>query len=104
MDAQLCQDLDRLVEGQVESGRYARREDVIQEVRDWLLERGVGPDPGPPPAKRPMSIEEFRQHLLQTGRVSQLPSADRTDRTRTPWEPIDIDGEPVSQTILRERR
>lgn len=104
MDVQLCQDLDRLVNSQIKNGRYSRPEDVIREVRYWIRGRDPEPDPGPSRASRRMSDEEFRQHLLRTGRVSQLPAVDRKDRPREPWEPIRIEGEPVSQTILRERR
>jgi Arc/MetJ-type ribon-helix-helix transcriptional regulator len=100
MDVQLCHDLERLVTSQLQSGRYTREEDVIREVRAWLRER----DPEPSTARQPMSDEEFRQHLLRTGRVSQLPAADREDRPQEPWNPIRVEGEPVSQTILRERR
>lgn len=100
MDVQLRHDLDRLVTTQLQSGRYPREEDVLQEVRAWLVARA----PEPPGPRQPMSDEEFRQHLLRTGRVSQLPVADRKDQPQEPWEPIRVEGEPVSQTILRERR
>jgi Arc/MetJ-type ribon-helix-helix transcriptional regulator len=104
MDVQLCHDLERLVAAQIESGRYARAEDVLRAVREWLRERDSESGFETSTARRPMSDEEFRQHLLRTGRVSQLPVADRKDQAQDPWKPIRVEGEPVSQTILRERR
>ena len=104
MDVQLCHDLERLVATQIQSGRYARQEDVLHDVRSWLRERDPDGVVDQSTAPRPMSDEEFRQHLLRTGRVSQLPAADRKDWPQEPWEPIRVEGEPVSRTILRERR
>jgi hypothetical protein len=104
MDVQLCHDLERLVTAQIQSGRYAREEDVLRDVRAWLRERDPDEVVDQSTARRPMSDEEFRQHLLRTGRVSQLPAADREGQLQDAWEPIRVEGEPVSQTILRERR
>ena len=55
------------------------------------------------PAGRSHSEEEFDQHLLAIGLMSQLPDTtadfdDPDDRL------IDIKGEPLPETILRERR
>ncbi len=104
MDVQIREDLDRLVRDQIRSGRYSREEDVIREVLAWIRENDAGKGPEPPATRPPMTDEEFRQHLLQTGRISQLPYAEWRSRTRDQWEPIAVEGEPVSQTILRERR
>jgi Arc/MetJ-type ribon-helix-helix transcriptional regulator len=103
MDVQLREDLERLVNDHIRTGRYSRGEDVIREVQAWIREQVAGEAPEPP-VRPPMTDEEFRQHLLQTGRISQLPDADWKSRTTDHWEPIHVEGEPVSQTILRERR
>lgn len=46
--------------------------------------------------------EAFKRHLLQTGLVSQLPAtpeaADEDD------VPVVVAGEPISETVIRERR
>jgi hypothetical protein len=62
-------------------------------------------------AKRPkaagpekqMTEAEFDQHLLKIGLVSQLPdtAADYDDPDDVP---VKIKGEPLSETIIRERR
>ncbi len=77
---------------------------MIREVLAWIREHEEGQGPEPSATRPPMTDEEFRRHLLQTGRISQLPDAEWRSRTRDQWEPIPVEGEPVSQTILRERR
>jgi hypothetical protein len=49
-----------------------------------------------------ISEEEFLQKLLAEGFISDIPEgmSDEEDD----FEPIDFEGEPVSETIIRERR
>src|SRR5262249_8146923 len=104
MDVQLCEDLERLVQAQLQSGRYTREEDVIQDVWAWLRDHQTGEASEQPSRPRPMTDAEFRGHLLRTARISELPVADGKGWTQGHWKPIPIEGEPLSQTILRERR
>jgi hypothetical protein len=47
--------------------------------------------------------EDFKRHLLETGLVSQLPTgADGAEDDDD--APIVVAGEPVSETVIRERR
>ena len=50
-----------------------------------------------------MTEAEFDQHLLKIGLLSQLPdtAADYDDPDDVP---VNIKGEPLSETIIRERR
>jgi hypothetical protein len=48
--------------------------------------------------------EAFKRHLLETGLVSQLPTAPADAAEDDDDAPIAVAGEPVSETILRERR
>ena len=56
-----------------------------------------------PPAKKPMTKNEFHRHLIEVGLMSNLPdtAADFDDPAD---EPIPIKGEPLSETVIRERR
>jgi hypothetical protein len=56
-----------------------------------------------PPAKQPMTRDEFHRHLIEIGLMSRLPdtAADFDDPAD---EPIPIKGEPLSETVIRERR
>jgi len=55
--------------------------------------------------KRPFTEEEFNQHLLSIGLVTSLPDpALDTDDDDPDDAPVAIKGEPLSETIIRERR
>jgi len=49
-----------------------------------------------------ISEEEFLQKLLATGFISEIPEG-MTDE-EDDFEPVEFEGEPVSETIIRERR
>jgi hypothetical protein len=57
----------------------------------------------PPPAKKPMTRDEFHRHLIEIGLMSQLPDT-AADYDDPDDEPIPIKGEPLSETVIRERR
>jgi hypothetical protein len=55
--------------------------------------------------KKKMTEAEFDQHLLKTGLVSSLPDpALDIDDDDPDDQPVTIRGEPLSETIIRERR
>jgi hypothetical protein len=58
---------------------------------------------GPAPPKKKMTEAEFDQHLLKIGLMSQIPdtAADYDDPDDVP---VKIKGEPLSETVIRERR
>src|SRR5438128_2119741 len=113
MTIHLPKDLERFVHEAVRAGRYAREDDVI---RDALLRlQQAMPGDGAParqspkrakpakPKKKPLTAAEFDQHLLNLGLMSQLPDTD-ADFDDPDDQPIDIRGEPLSETVIRERR
>jgi len=57
----------------------------------------------PQPAKKPMTKDEFHRHLIEIGLMSQLPDT-AADYDDPDDEPIAIKGEPLSETVIRERR
>jgi hypothetical protein len=55
--------------------------------------------------KKPLTADEFNQRLLASGRLASLPDpALDIDDDDPDDQPIVIKGEPLSETILRERR
>ena len=52
--------------------------------------------------KAPMTEEQFLEHLLRIGMISEIKRPDRTASPR-PFNRIQIEGEPLSETIIRER-
>ena len=57
------------------------------------------------PPKKKMTEAEFDQHLLKIGLISSLPDpALDIDDDDPDDQPVTIKGEPLSETIIRERR
>ena len=48
--------------------------------------------------------DEFERYLLAKGVISQIPTRDETDEEFDAFEPLAVEGEPLSETIIRERR
>ena len=55
------------------------------------------------PARTPLTKDEFHRHLVEIGLMSQLPDT-AADFDDPDDEPIAIKGEPLSETVIRERR
>ena len=48
--------------------------------------------------------DEFERYLLAKGVVSHIATRDETDEEFDSFEMIEVAGEPLSETIIRERR
>jgi hypothetical protein len=48
--------------------------------------------------------DEFERHLLAKGVISHIPKREETDEEFDTFEPIVVEDEPLSETIIRERR
>jgi hypothetical protein len=57
----------------------------------------------PQKPKTPFTIAELHQRLLAEGRISRLPDT-AADYDDPDDQQVSIEGEPLSETILRERR
>jgi hypothetical protein len=57
------------------------------------------------PKKMPRTADEFNQRLFAAGRIASLPDPDLDIDDDDPDDaPVPIKGEPLSETIIRERR
>ena len=56
--------------------------------------------------KPPMTEDEFEQHLLDAGVISELkPTITDEDLARVrAYRPIEVTGKPVSETLIEDRR
>jgi putative addiction module CopG family antidote len=91
-------DLERFVHEQVLAGHYRSGDEVIRDALEQLRRHTPAPAAGPR-----MTEAEFKQHLLRSGRILSLPTpADPGSRPDCPQ--IALQGEPLSETIIRERR
>ena len=90
----------------------------VRQVRQQLDRQRAQPKKRPAPAsakgakraaanqakpKKPMTVAELHQKLLAEGRISRLPDT-AADFDDPDDQPITIKGEPLSETIIRERR
>lgn len=48
--------------------------------------------------------DAFERKLLAEGFISSIPARDETDEEFDSFEPIEFEGEPLSEMIIRERR
>ena len=113
MTINLSKDLEQIVHDAVRSGLYPAEEDVIRDALTRLKQAMPSPIQKPTRkskvidrpdlAQNPVTAAELDRRLLASGLVAHLPNpADDIDDDDEP--PIKILGEPISETILRERR
>ena len=97
MTIHLPKDLETFVHDAVRAGCYASDDDVIRDALVRLRQAMADHQ------KKPMTEEEFKQQLIEAGMMTSLPTpADPAQRRD--FRPVPIEGEPLSETILRERR
>ena len=56
------------------------------------------------PTADPMTEEEFEQEMLREGILDYIPPVDMDVKSFEEWEPVEVKGKPVSETIIEERR
>jgi hypothetical protein len=91
----------------------------LRELREQIDRRLAKPGKplGPPPAKnaklpkapaakkKPLTRDEFNRRLMAAGLITRLPDPTMDiDDDDPDDQPIAIEGEPLSETIIRERR
>lgn len=110
MTINLSKDLEKIVHDAVRAGLYAREDDVIRDALIRLKQSIPKATAGKQtkrarsaPKKRPLTRAELDQYMLKIGLMSQLPDTE-ADFDDPDDEPIEIKGEPLSDTIIRERR
>jgi len=52
----------------------------------------------------PPTEEEFAEEMLRLGVYERMPLPADASEVREPFQPIEIEGEPLSEQIIRERR
>ena len=97
MTIHLPEDVERYIHSQVQRGRFASANEAVAEAVRRLRQAG---QPSPPP--RPMTEAEFKEQLLASGLMTVLPAPADSTASRT-FQPVAVAGEPISETIIRER-
>jgi Arc/MetJ-type ribon-helix-helix transcriptional regulator len=98
MQIHLPKDVEHSINAEVTMGYFASAADAIAEAwRSYLRQRTLAPQ------ARPSPLDELHRQMLADGLISQLPNT-AADIDDDQEEPVEIDGEPISETIIRERR
>jgi Arc/MetJ-type ribon-helix-helix transcriptional regulator len=96
MTIHLSQDLESAIGTLVQDGRFASVDEAMAEAARLLIRQQA-------PAQKPLSPAEFDRMLLDRGLMSELPDT-AADFDDPDDQLITIKGEPLSETVIRERR
>jgi Arc/MetJ-type ribon-helix-helix transcriptional regulator len=119
MTIHLPKEIERDILAEVQSGHYASVDDAL--VKAWQTLRRQASAPTKPKAaaasgkkatrskdarpNKPLTIEEIHRQMMASGLITRLPDpALDIDDDDPEDQPVTIKGEPLSETILRERR
>ncbi len=98
MNIQVSESAERVIRSHVQSGRFSSESAVIDAALGLLDQHSSAAA-----ARQPMTEAEFKQQLLECGLMTRLP-VPLDPAARRDFQPIKIEGEPLSETIIRERR
>jgi Arc/MetJ-type ribon-helix-helix transcriptional regulator len=98
MNLHISGDAERIIRFKLQGGQFASESEVVEEALRLLDQQGQSRSATPP-----LTEEEFQRHLVGLGLMSALPD-NGADVDDPDDEPIGIEGEPLSETVIRERR
>lgn len=104
MNTRISPDLEPFVRSLILNGRYASEDDVVADALRQLRNRQFSQFPTAPQAQPSMTEREFQRQLLEAGILDHAPAGYTADEPYEDFEPVAIAGEPLSETIMRERR
>ena len=104
MTIHLPEPLESSILAAVHSGRYASLDDAMTEAAVLLVERLKQEDAQATPTGKPLTEEQLEQQLVQSGFLASVPPPLSTATPPWKFEPVKIEGEPLSETVIRERR
>jgi hypothetical protein len=104
---QVLSRLEKLSPEQVHQLRQQLDRQVAQPKKSTTTPPGKPPKRAKPVKrlKKPLSIDEIHQQMMARGLITRLPDAALDIDDDDPNDqPVPIKGEPLSETIIRERR
>ncbi len=100
MTIHLPEELERYLRSEVQSGHFKSEVEAISAaVR--LLQHRRQETSGPP---QPLTEEEFDQKMIQAGFLGSIPPLPNDMAPTRDFQPTSIQGQPLSETIIHERR
>ena len=97
MTIDLPEDLERSINAQDSSGHFSTVGDAIAEAWRAFLQQCT-----PETVNARIALEDVHRKMLADGLISQLPNTHAQPDDDCPS--MEIEGEPFSETIIRERR
>ncbi len=98
LTVQLPEDLERYVEAEVKGGRFASADEAIAEALRLLRQK----ERGEASRREDLIADQVDRQMLEAGLLSRIPA--RLDpATYQEFTPIIVQGEPISETIIRDR-
>ena len=91
MTIHLPEELERFIQSEVSKGHFASADEAISQAVQLLRQRA-----------QQLTEDEWEQSLVQSGLLASIPP--RPTGAPRHFEPVRIQGEPLSETIIRERR
>jgi Arc/MetJ-type ribon-helix-helix transcriptional regulator len=100
MTIQLPEDLARYVQNEVLCGHFASEQDAITEAVRLLRHRKQQTAA----QVKPLTEDELERQLVQSGFLASAPPRPLPTSARREFQPITIQGEPLSETVIQDRR
>jgi putative addiction module CopG family antidote len=100
MTIHLPEDLERYVQSEVQSGHFASEQDAIADAVRLLRQRNQQMAV----ELKPITEEQLEQQLMNAGFLGSIPPRPSATTVPRDFQPVLIEGEPLSETIMRERR
>ena len=104
MTIHLPEELENHIVAAVHGGWYASLDDAMTKAASLLVERLKQEHTQATPVPKPLTEEQLEQQLIQSGFLASVPPPISTATPPWKFEPVKIEGEPLSETVLRERR
>ena len=104
MTIHLPEELEKNVLAAVHGGQYASLDAAMTKAASLLVELLKQENSQATPARKRLSEEELEQQLIESGFLASVPPPISTAASPWEFEPVKIEGEPLSETVIRERR
>lgn len=107
MTIHLPNEVERDILAEVDSGHFSSVDDALTAA--WLSYRQHLQAPASAASEQELTPEEaadqeIQRRLLAAGVISEIKPPPRFLPAHEPFTPVSISGEPISETIIRERR
>ena len=111
MTIHLPPELESSIQAAVVSGHFASVDAAMTEAARLLIRQLTQGEPQPATPTNPTDLtpdeiaeQKLQRRLLEQGLISEIKPPPRLMPVRERFTPITITGEPLSETVIRERR